>query len=598
MDHVCLNERAVSQRAWAKTISRYLLAALLSIAVLAVVLRLWRADLRLPFMHHSDTLFTAVFINGIIENGWYLTNPRLGAPFGTNFYDFPMSDTLHFLGFRLLSSLSSNWAVVLNLYFLLTFPLTTLTALFVFRRFGCAYLPSLVGSLLFTFLPYHFLRGEIHLFLAAYYMVPLLILWILEVFLDLPVFGQRMSPATGLRWLRLVGRLLLCVAAASTGVYYTFFACFLLLVAGFCCWYRKRTWNPLLKSVALVTVLGIATGLNLAPNVLYQSRHGRNPQSFQREPGHAEVFGLKLVQLLLPVTDHRLALFQKIKARYNEAFRSWINENDLASLGAIGSVGLLLALGTFLSRKPRRKDWRLREALAMLCLACLLLCTIGGLGSLVSLFVTANIRCYNRVSVYIAFFSLFTMVLAAERMQARLHSRPAKYAFSGLLLPVLLIGGIWDQTTKRFVPPYSWVRQEFTSDEAFIRNIEANLPEGAMVFQLPYACFPEAGQICQMADYDHLRGYLHSRHLRWSYGSYKGRASDAWLKEVSSKPVEELVREVARAGFSGIYIDRSGYPDAAKELEGKLSLILQAPPLVSPNRLLAFFDFSRCYGPL
>ena len=157
------------------------------------------------------------------------------------------------------------------------------------------------------------------------------------------------------------------------------------------------------------------------------------------------------------------------------------------------------------------------------------------------------------------------------------------------LVPALLIAGIWDQTTRTFVPPYAWVRAEFTSDEVFVQTIEALLPEGAMVFQLPYAWFPEQGQIHQMVDYDHFRGYLHSRRLRWSYGAYKGRSGDAWILEISSKPVEEIVRRVTEAGFGGIYIDRSGFPDGGRDLESKLSLILHDQALVSPNNLLAFF---------
>lgn len=589
-------EQDAYQSSGRRTLCGYALAALLSLVIMTVILRLWQADLRLPLFHRSDAAFTGMCIQGIIENGWYLTNPRLGAPGGLDLGDYPMADTLHFLSFKVLSLFSHNWAVVQNSYFLLTFPLTTLTALFVFRRFGCAYGPSLLGSMLFTFLPYHFLRGEIHLFLAAYYLVPLLIMLILEVFLDLPVFlSERPHHDQGpcLRWLRPVCRIVLCVMAASAGVYYTFFACFLLLVAGFSRWCRTRRFAPVGKSVALVALLGLATLLNLLPYVSHRLTHGRNPQSVAREPFHADVFGLKPVQLLLPVTHHRIALLKKLKARYNEAFHPLVNENDSASLGFVGSVGFALMLGGFLYRRQDARHAHVQNGLAILSLGCLFLCTVGGLGSLFSLLITPMIRGYNRVSVFIAFLALFTIVITVERLCAWASSagtcKAGRQLLAVSLVPVLLVGGIWDQTTRTFVPPYSWVREEFTNDETFVRNIEAILPDGAMVFQLPYAWFPEQGQIHQMVDYDHLRGYLHSRRLRWSYGAYKGRPGDAWLKEVAAKPAEELVREISSAGFRGIYIDRSGFPDAGKELESKLTALLQASPLVSPNKNLAFF---------
>ncbi len=87
-----------------------------------------------------------------------------------------MAESLHFLLIKAISLASRHSGKVMNLYFILTFPLTTLLALIVFRRFQVAYLPALVGSLLFAFTPYHFFRGEKHLFLAAYYLVPLVIM--------------------------------------------------------------------------------------------------------------------------------------------------------------------------------------------------------------------------------------------------------------------------------------------------------------------------------------------------------------------------------------------------------------------------------------
>src|SRR5262249_30669510 len=126
-------------------------------------------------------------------------------------------------------------------------------------------------------------------------------------------------------------------------------------------------------------------------------------------------------------------------------------------------------------------------------------------------------------------------------------------------------------------------------DRAYIRAIEATLPEGAAVFQLPYMIFPESQPIVNMWDYEHLRGYLHSRHLRWSYPAMKGRPQVEWLQRVSVQPVPEMVRSLATAGFQGIYIDRAAYLDGAAALEAELRAVLKVQPLVSPDRRLCFF---------
>jgi phosphoglycerol transferase len=588
------NDRDLSESHWIRSASLYIVGAMLSVAIVAFLLRLWRTDLTLPFIDRSDAAVTSMCVKSIIENGWYLTNPRLGAPNGMNLCDYPMAENLHFIMMKMLSYLSDDWALVLNLYFLLTFPLTTLSALFVFRRFQCGYFPSLIGSLLFTFLPYHFMRGEIHLFLASYYLVPLMIMLILEVFLDMTVFCPSRPGSGWLSWTGSGARVFICILVASAGVYYAFFGCFLLLVAGLSGCYLRSSLAPLLKSSCLVSVLCLGTVGNLSPTIVYQFQHGRNRQGCsERQPFHADVYGLKPVQLLLPVTDHRLPFFRRVKAAYNRGFQPLVNENDHSSLGLIGGIGFLLMLGRLLYRRPSAARSELLEALAILSLASIFLCTIGGLGSLFSLIVTPMIRGYNRISVYIAYFSFFTIVLTIETISMRLlNVRGGRLLFCPFLL-LVLVAGVWDQTTDKFVPPYAWVQDEFNRDEEFIRTIEASLPESALVFQLPYACFPEQGAIYNMVDYDHLRGYLHSKKLKWSYGCPRGRAADTWAKTISSQPTEELLRNIAHAGFSGIYIDRAGFADAGAAVESKLRVILQAQPLVNRDKTLSFFDISE-----
>ena len=45
-----------------------------------LVLRLWRADLRVPFNYRGDSVFFAMMVKAVIDHGWYLTNAQLGAP--------------------------------------------------------------------------------------------------------------------------------------------------------------------------------------------------------------------------------------------------------------------------------------------------------------------------------------------------------------------------------------------------------------------------------------------------------------------------------------------------------------------------------------
>src|SRR5262245_37448642 len=110
-------------------VAGYAAAALLAACAAAWLLDLPRADLRVPFDYRGDTLLYGLTAKAIVDHGWYLTNPLLGAPFGLELHDYPFADGFHHLVLRGMAVLSSDWALNFNLYFLLGFPLIALAAL-------------------------------------------------------------------------------------------------------------------------------------------------------------------------------------------------------------------------------------------------------------------------------------------------------------------------------------------------------------------------------------------------------------------------------------------------------------------------------------
>src|SRR5215208_4153490 len=146
----------------------------LTCLALIPLLRLWRADLHAPFSYHADALLHLMFTKGVLKHGWWLENPDIGAPFGQQLYDFPVlvGDSLHLALIKLLGVFSSDPVVVLNLFFLLSFPLVALASFVVLRQLGISAAVALVCSVLYALAPYHFWRGEDHLFFGTYYSVP------------------------------------------------------------------------------------------------------------------------------------------------------------------------------------------------------------------------------------------------------------------------------------------------------------------------------------------------------------------------------------------------------------------------------------------
>ncbi|MGH7331965.1 MAG: hypothetical protein ACREKS_04295 [Candidatus Rokuibacteriota bacterium] len=585
-------------RAWCA----YPLAAILSLGLVTVVLRLWRADLRIPLTYHAEALFNAVLVKGLLEQGWHLSNPALGAPASLDLRDVPMSDNnLHFVLIRLLGLVTADYALVMNLFFVLTFPLTALSALYVFRRFGLAAGPALGGSLLYTFLPFHFSRGQHHLFLAAYYLVPLVVMVVLWIMTgSLSLVDERQG-----RWNwrrgrpQLVASAIVCVLIASSGTYYAFFACFFLLVAGAVTALQRRTLRHLALPLGLVALIIAVITAHFGPSLLHLYRHGDTPV-VRRSPMEADTYALRISLLLMPATGHRLQGVAQFKDAVNAQLPT--NENHDASLGAIGSLGFLLLCGWLIRQalSGRGPDGegadRLLRHLSVLNLGAVLLATAGGFGALVALAISPKIRAYTRISVYIAFFSLFAVVVGLDYLYRTQGQRRGRRALFAIGLAALIALGLLDQTSERWIPPYPKIAAEYGSDARFVRELQARLPPSAMIFQLPVVPYPEHPPLFRMYDYDHARGYLHDqRHLRWSYGAMKGRAGEIWQKWVAAKRTPELLETLAAAGFGGLYLNRDGYPDQGAKLSAEIGSGLGQPPLSSENGRLLFFDL-RGYG--
>lgn len=578
------------------SVAAYTGTILVCLAVLVWVLRLWRADWGVPFSFEDDAPFFAMLTKGLIDNGWVLHNPFVGMPTGLDLHDFPLTDTVHFVALKLIAAGARQFATTLNLYYVLTFPLTAVAALAAFRSFDVAFGPAIVGSLLFAFLPYHLIRGEIHIFLSAYYLVPLMTMVILWVCLGEPLSVGGRAGGDGRRVpvrRRAMAGLAICALLASAGVYYAFFGAALLLVGGAFAAGRRRRPRLFLPAGVLAGIILLVSVINLAPTLLYISRNGTNPVVARREPEESELYGLRIAQLLLPITGHREPHLRALKEAYNRRSRHvQEHENDSPALGTIGGIGFLLLLWGLLGGPPHDPRRELFTALGALTISAVLLATTSGFGSLLAFLVTPEIRAYTRMSVYIAFLSLFAVVIWLDRLGRRCSRSRAGRCLFHASLALIVVMGILDQTGRGSVPPYRRLKAEFARDADFIGRIEAAVPEGAMIFQLPYMAFPEAPPEHRMAGYSHLRAYLHSKTLRWSYGAMKGRRGDLWQRVLAAEPPGELADTLALGGFRGIYVDREGYPDRGTALEGELAKRAGGRAIVSTDGRLAFFDLA------
>jgi phosphoglycerol transferase len=584
----------------------YAVAALLPLGVIAWLMRLWTLDLTVPFLYGGDALSTQAGVKNLLETGSIYVNRLLGAPGVSELYEVPGADLFHLLTLRLFGLLGAGWATAINVFYLSSYAAVGVAAVFVMRRLGASRIVSAAVAVLYSMLPYHWMRGEGHLFLASYWIVPLVLLvavWMDSAEPPLVKRGTAGRSPFDLRRPRSIAALAICAVAATCGVYYAFFGCFFIVVAGVRAVVRDREWRVAYAAVLLVAVVALVAVLQVTPSIVYMRQHGRNPHGLVRNAGAGEIYGLRITQMFLPIDGHRVPVMAKLRTLYRDGLRqfgpSLDNESNIAALGVVGALGFLLSVFVFLfgaargSRRRVESEGRAGQPLlplfGMLNLAALLLATAGGFGAMLVASLLPQIRSYNRISVFVAFLALATLGVLADRLLARRATIAWRIVGVAAVAAVVLIG-VLDQTPADLSAGPAAVRTAFAADAVWVRQVEGTLSPGAAVYQLPYMPYPEpGGPFFGMQDYDPLRGYVHAAGLRWSYGAIKGRADDAWQKATAALPVAEMVREVRAKGFTGIWVQLNGYEDGGAAITRDLTEELSGEPLRSADGVFAFW---------
>lgn len=592
-------------RDWRRSIGRWpprttaaalaVFTALAATGIAIVVLRFWRLDLQVPLNYSSDSLLHLVYVQNMVDSGSYLDGPRLGAPFGQDHHDYPLGpDQAHLLILRALTALTRDAPMSVNLFYLLTFPLAALTALWALRRLRVPPLIAMFGALVFALLPYHFLRSTGHLFLAACYTVPVSCYLIVATLEGRRFFELGRGSSRRRRLLDVLGPAALCLLVASGGAYYAVFTLVLLGPATLLGWLRTRSRRVLLSGSLVAALIVAFLALNSLPTFIYRLDHGTNQDVAVRGEAETERYALRPTALLMPVLGHRIEPFASLAARYAAFPPTGERGESLGLVGAVGFVGLVLvAIGALSGAFANGRRWLRYRGLAALTAIALLLAVTGGGSTMIALLISPQIRAWARISIFIGFFAVLAVCLALGlvwRLSRLKRWRPLLAAGVVVLLGVAML----DQTTDRFIPSYAAVRQEFLANEAFVQQVEGALPEGAAIYQLPHRLYPEGGQRGSSVDYDPVRAYLSSRHLRWSYGGMKGREA-GWQLFVQGRPPSTVLPLIAGAGFSAVWVDRAAYAERAASTEVALQATLGPPSLESADQRHAVYDI-RAYA--
>lgn len=411
---------------------------------------------------------------------------------------------------------------------------------------------NFVFSVLYSIAPYHMYRSIYHLAIANAFTVPMSILASLYIAGIIKLNGKK----------DIAGMIISAVCLGFGCAYYTFFGFMLFAVA---CLFRLINSGNLQELIKKLWPAYITVGsflLTRIPATVLTLTQGKNSVAFSRSPIEQEYYGLKIIQMLLPSGFSPLNKITRFYDYYNNS-GALITENDTSNLGLIASFGFvvlcLLFIYSFIKKDEKSKnEWLLLDYLSLSVLSLVLIGSIGGFGLIFNLLVTAQMRCYNRVSVVITCICLITIAYCIDILLKKNKIKGICVCAGVFLL------GFWDQFTVLPQSEVAAIKNDVY--KSFFSQVEESIGSEGFVYQLPYMDYPEAPQINNMKSYTQFNGYLFTDNMRWSYGGIKGRNTAALELNIDNGIGFDFIQGIRDAGASAVMIDVYGYKNKGSQI--------------------------------
>ena len=570
-----------------------ILTTLIATAIGLVTMRVWEMDLNILPAFSGDGVLSGLLHKSIKQYGirglWFCE--ALGAPEVSALVDTPFLDLSYGLEAWLISKFVSSSAITYILYFL-SYTLTAFFMYLLLNRFtDRVWLKSLLG-VAFAVTPYHIMRGMGHLTLSRYHMVPM------AIYLMLVVYEEDFAGIAPKRYKKKKWKLAVlygsCLYIGLSNIYYAFFTLICIGMAVIGKLIRRRSVSCLWQEAVPIYAVLLGVLIGLTPKLYYSIQNGFNTVAGVRVPLEAEMYALKIIQLLLPCGYSRVGFLADLNSAYTHNAIN-VNENTCACLGFIASVGFLIACGWVILRLFRNDGGEgvfhgRMNILSLTVLVIVLYSMAGGFGTFVNYFITPEIRCLNRSSIFIVCMCLCVCCLCAEPL-AQVRDRPGDRALRGIATALIAAFVLYSEVPINLPGWQDDLKKEDVVLREFFTEVESAVPEGSMIYELPFMIFPEQPPMNDMQEYAPALPFIYLDGLRWSYGGMRGRNEAAQKLYVDDGMSMRFVKQIIDAGFSGVYIDTRGYEDYGEAVNAFYAQTLGLTPIVSEDGWFYFYSF-------
>lgn len=565
-----LRKKEIKKTIWYEIIWMLILAGFVSVSVF-LIFHLYEIDLTTMIDVQSDACGLAEvahdYVSGIKSGRGVqaLLNSLFHAKFETSF--------LHKIGLFLCCLFFDSFGTAANFYYFASYIFVALGMYIALRMLQKEAWLAAIGGVIYTFLPYHYLRGERHIYLANYYMVPIacaMIIWLLD---------ERKERNRKFNFICI----LICVLMGLTDIYYSVFLAIILFFVFIYNLWNKKSISACFMELTLCGIPFLAIAIENIPYLISWFNHlGNNSNDFVsagagRTLADLQVYGLRIVQLIYPIPNHRIGLLANFRRNLDQYLGD--DETKMVTLGLLMTVGLVLSVFILLFSNKNDKVTEEIKKYGTLNVFIILVANIGGLNIFVGL-ISSSIRCYNRMSIFIAAFSLMTIMTILQYVLRKGFSDIRKRAVIILGAALMLCLTLLDQT-----PPFSKTDYEYNwelnyNTKKLVEEIDLITEDDASIFMLPIITEGVGEAKNDMRNYEQGWPSVYSDNLCWIQGTQEEYVG--WANALSVMNTEMVLRYLVCEGVEGIWLDENGYDkESFDEIKSNLDEFLGNPILIS-----------------
>lgn len=556
---------------------------------------LWDRDFRTPIAYNGgDGIGGILTIKKAIDGKGFNTYDFFCAPYGVDLYSQD-----YFLPYFLVNFVvvfTKDVGIASNLFWILTYIATAISMTIFLKRLGCSKISVIFGSLLYNFLPYHYFRLE-HFWLMGCYIIPILGYVVLEI-IDKESENQNNYSNISM-YIKIV---VLSLLIGLNGLYYAVFSIMIICISLFYVYFYKKKLGAFKYSLISIISISIPIVLFYIIPLINNASNELSNIASDRNIAQINSYGLNLVLLFLPIPGHRISLFSKFTEYCYEQMN--INsESFTESLGLIISIGLIVSvIYAFKSNCKEQYEARIKD-FGVIIILIFLIATIGGINNFIAIFFSSSIRCYNRLSIYIALFSVGTICMLLDVIYKKINTN--KYNKVIFLIGVVFISfiGVADMTsdsfckyetydifTRKYVYSYDEIGKEYRNDKKFFDSIYNDLDEEKMLYIAPYKA-NHSNEKC----FDRLKISVSNTGIKTSNCEYD-EVFKGLLAEIDGMDIEHQLNAITIMGYSGILIDKNSFfsDKEVKEYIESISKYIDNESLIeSQNNNLLYYSIKE-----